>query len=431
MDPSVDILQPQTDFDLDISFNNSIEASTFSNWNDTTLQYPGTGDNTIAIRATMENAIYRFDSSRYRNVVHNLDSIQILMKKTGSNNNYEPIQGSHYRSEFLLGAARTTPVYPATLNLNYGLTTRTGGSPRAYQDGVIFRPYDNYYYADFTTRIYKANPNPSAPPNGGIAHCPQNARYNDGDYLIKARAVNVLAAVFEGPKIGGVLTPIEFTLDNYKPFVESITVKFGNVVVYRETWTDNNNQTIEWTNNNLSTTITTTELTAQASTVSVKSSEELEYLRLSIPSLNITNRPPDPNPNGDNIYFKFDLGTINPADLGEDVKIYFTGRDKNNNALIAFDGSYSGAQVDVPTRTGTTTWQDDNTPNLSYGDDSMHQFYIGCASNFTGHSTSENRSPQTFVYNRWIGSGNWFECTKCNLFPFVMNKIVIIVMMDI
>jgi hypothetical protein len=142
---------------LKIALNSDIEPITFSNWNNNNIKYPGNDENTFSLRTTMDNAQQGIDSSRYSNVAHNLDEIQIMIKNKFQSE-FKLVEGPHYRSEFSLHAQLNTPLYPNNLHDHYGDQYTTGASPSAYRDNVGFRPFDNYYYANFITRIHKNDP---------------------------------------------------------------------------------------------------------------------------------------------------------------------------------------------------------------------------------------------------------------------------------
>ncbi len=157
MDPLVDILHPNTPHDIYVTFNQNIESDTFSNWSQVNLNYPGTNFNTISVRSRMHGAIAGIDSSRYTNVVQNLDSLSILISYMDINSP-EPIYVPNWRSEFLMAAKRNTTLYPSNLHDHYGNQNTTGISPYAYRDNTLFKPYDNFYFADFVTMLHKNDP---------------------------------------------------------------------------------------------------------------------------------------------------------------------------------------------------------------------------------------------------------------------------------
>jgi len=157
MDPSVDLDLPDTEFSVDFTWNQDIENADFNLWDIGVIGYPGTVYNTLALRLTMVDALQGIDASRYTNVAHTIDSVRIVVQTPGIDS-FALIGGPFYKSQYLLGANMNTTIYPNVMTGRYGNLNTTGISPRAYQDGAVFRPYDNYYYADFLTRLHRDDP---------------------------------------------------------------------------------------------------------------------------------------------------------------------------------------------------------------------------------------------------------------------------------
>ncbi|MEM6394695.1 MAG: hypothetical protein AAF741_00005 [Bacteroidota bacterium] len=391
MDPLVDIHHPQTNFNIEITANQNIEANNFSNWNNTTLLLPGTAKNSIAFRAIMNGANQGVDASRYTNTAHNLDSIQLLIKNTNANT-FSPIIGPAYRSEFLLHATQNTPLYPSDIHNHYGSQNVTGISPRAYQDNVGFRPYDNYYFADFVTRIHNNDPMDGNTTPTMYAECPLYARYSDGKNRILARAKSIQDSVFYSDTI-------DVYIDNFKPYIKSTVISMNNTDVYSHDWTCGTTCSgLTSTGGVIYQDSIFNPLYLANVKVTVETSEPLHNLNLEMEAVGNTLIPYSINHNSamDTWEFYFNLQVIeefwdyvtsSAFTSGELMKLHFSGHDYDSNGnqgqeLLDLSSYYNscsgptcGCLVDVPYRTGITVWSDDANP-IAQGIDSSHFLFL-------------------------------------------------------
>ena len=93
---------------------------------------------------------------------------------------------------------------------------------------TVTRPYDEFYFPDFITRIHKDDLTNETSPTK-LSHCPMSTRYNDGRYQIKARVTNIRNANTDSPANN-------LTIDNYKPFIRSVKVQANGQTLYHRTW---------------------------------------------------------------------------------------------------------------------------------------------------------------------------------------------------
>ena len=393
-DPLIHIQHPYTAYDLEIALNSDIEPP-FSNWNNNNIEYPGNEKNTFSLRTTMDNAQQGIDPSRYLNVAHNLDEIQIMIKNKFQSE-FKLVEGPHYRSEFLLHAQLNTPLYPDNLHDHYGDQHTTGASPSAYRDNVGFRPFDNYYYANFITRIHKNDPMDGATTPTLIANCPQDARYNDGEYELKARVTDVRGNEFEGPMEQGVLTPVEFTLDNFQPFIQSVTFGAGPAgfptptVVTNQEWTCGEDGCISLSEP----TIVEVERSSwyafvdnSSLRIKVKASEPLGNLTLNLQQgVNMIAEDIEAvEVDAAEQNFLFDISNY-VNELSGQIQLSFDGYDKSNNPLLNFvdflNGPTPPSCLSVPTRTSTDPNGWDNPDQIpSGGGDFTYSICIDCGAN--------------------------------------------------
>ncbi len=197
------------------------------------IKYPGTNAQGLKIRCTMLNA-ENAGTDRFSNVAMNVSRVEFRIKPTSSPN-YSLIEGQGHESRIWIGATQEE-VYPDFISTEYGGWSKTGQYPFAYVTGD-HHAYDDFYFADFITRIHRNDPMDGNTTPTMIANCPQDARYNDGRYQLKAVVKDVRYDenaddaddhIFEGPRNDDdELAPLEFVLDNFKPFIESIEVSFG------------------------------------------------------------------------------------------------------------------------------------------------------------------------------------------------------------
>ncbi len=390
MDPLIDLQHPMTNYDIQLAFNKDIESNNFNDWDQVNISYPGDDENTVSYRATMIGATAGVDDSRYENVAHNLDSIRVVVKSS-RDEDYKPIYGPYYRSELLLHARNNTPLYPTQMTTRYANISTTGISPRAYQDGVGFRPYDNYYYADFVTRIHEDDPGDGSPTATIYADIPQTARYNDGKYNIFSRVTDVRGNYTSSDTL-------EFKLDNFKPFIEWVKVTINNTRIYEESWTNQGDSCIQFSNTSLQTTLNAGDI-AGGMTISVKASEQLDSIALNIPAFNIVNKAPVVNDTSTGYHYNFDITAAEVSVDSALVRLKFTGTDVNDNGLISFDAGQLATCFNIPLRATDTTWSDANATDLQFGIDSIHSFDFNCQSDddLGGNNATARQTQGTVV----------------------------------
>jgi hypothetical protein len=170
--------------------------------------YPGNNTSTVKVRVKLPNE----GNTNTYNTVYNADSIKILIKKAFEpGSEYASILGPKSQSLFSHGARIGTVRHNINLSMA-GSWTSTGMRPYAYSDAHL-RPWDDFYFADFVTRIHKDH-------SGGAlrtAELPANARYPDGEYAIFAQVTNIRGQTTSSDTLS-------FILDNFKPYVQRVEV---------------------------------------------------------------------------------------------------------------------------------------------------------------------------------------------------------------
>lgn len=212
--PNQYVQHQSQDFDIELTTKDNTDVQ---------LKYPGTARNAFRLRAIMKDG-HKIGIDRFENVTMNLDKADILLQRNGSND-YEHIVGfegknkTRIESKFWLGANHNTTIYPSDWNSrDFGTWTQTGTYPYAHNDANN-QIYDDYFFADFYTRIHKDK-------HDAFADIPSNARYNDGKYKLRSTVTNVRDALFEIPAI-------DITLDNFLPYITNVNIRFNGDQLYQ------------------------------------------------------------------------------------------------------------------------------------------------------------------------------------------------------
>lgn len=338
------------------------------------ILYPGDYENTIQARIEMDGQ--GSGGNGNYSVVMDVDKVEFKIKKASNSGDYQTVTGPYFNRIELGGTLNGVRMPNGMIGtVSVGNWSSPGIEPFAYNSD----PWDDYYFADFVTRIHVNDPMDGGTTPTQIANCPDNCRYGDGAYLLKVVSTNINNVQTEGPVTNNQLDPIEFTLDNFKPYIQTVNIRTlqNNTLFYNETWSCGNNQCVSFSKNNLSTTLPGEECKS-GFIITVTCSEVMENLLLSIPAYSISNKAPATVSEGSIFTFKIEANEI--TDLTQEVILHFSGTDKNSNQVISFSPNYAQQCVSIPTRISNTAWTDPNTPDLSYGDDDIHRFKFSCAS---------------------------------------------------
>jgi hypothetical protein len=156
-------------------------------------------------------------------------------------------------------------------------------------------PRDDYYFADFLSRIHLDDPRDGNTTPTQLAFCNEVARYPDGIYQVKISVTDVAGTIHEGPKnTNGGVDPYEFVIDNYRPYIREVTFNVSTIILYYEEWECNNN-CVQFSNNTEFNTVSST--TIKETGFDVQASEPLTECYLSIDAFDISNEAMDPDPN--------------------------------------------------------------------------------------------------------------------------------------
>ncbi len=339
------------------------------------VQYPGNKISPIASKIEMITTVSGKNNKRYDHIF-DVNRVYWQIKNIYSDDGFDQIKGPNTMAFIQLGGKLGYEVknHP---NPNFGNWQTTGVDSRAYSATYPKQPYDIYHYSDFVTRIHKDDPMDGSKK---IANCPENARYNDGEYQLQVIVEDIRSNYFIGPTTatGGSCNFIDFTLDNFKPYVQEVRIKtsYNNQDIYHEDWSCFDNEYIKFSKNDIETEVNSVDFSDGMKVYVEKTSEPLQDLKMSVPAYGISNRSPiSIGSNKD--YFVFEIEQTEIV-IGVDVIFHFSGKDYNGNDLIAFDESHRDRNIYVPTRKSKTEWKDDNSPQLTYGVDKIHRLLFAC-----------------------------------------------------
>ncbi|MFK7969184.1 MAG: PKD domain-containing protein [Bacteroidia bacterium] len=181
------------------------------------------------------------------------EEVRFLIKKQYSDDPFSEIKGRRTYSHLSLGGIKdstrwnanrvsssTGQRYPSvgnpfgetevTLDIGYpllntskGSYTKTGIVTNQYNDANgTDRGADYYYFSDFYHRIIRGH-NPHAQTASQpvpLARHPEEAEYPDGRYVLRAELETV-----ERELAASSPTDAEFTIDNFRPFIKSVTIR--------------------------------------------------------------------------------------------------------------------------------------------------------------------------------------------------------------
>ncbi len=203
--------------------------------------YPGDSLSSVKVRCTMLNpdGSVPATANHYDNVTMNIDNVELFIKKE-----YEPdsyynfIKGNSFESKIIHGARAGTTRYPSDGNPSWcsntdiantsqvGSFTKTGIKAYAYCDSLGY-PYDDFYFSDIFLRIAEDDSISSTILDA--AEINNEARYPDGKYLLKAKAVTVRDSVYWSE-------PQEITIDNFVPYIKEVKIYSNGSTAYWAGW---------------------------------------------------------------------------------------------------------------------------------------------------------------------------------------------------
>ena len=198
-------------------------------WVDWTPKYPGTQSTKTAVRVALEGEDP--GTNRY-DVVMDVNQVELRIKRPWESFlDFARIVSKHEESIISLGGRIEEEVINHPIG-EFGYWNETGIFPRAYNsttpDPNSGNPWDDYYFTDFVTRIHHEDT--MGDNVSYYAHCPEDSRYSDGPYELIARVTDISNLFFtEGPNPEGEEIPIEFNLDNFKPFVKKVSVSYPDL----------------------------------------------------------------------------------------------------------------------------------------------------------------------------------------------------------
>jgi hypothetical protein len=162
-----------------------------------------------------------------------------------------------------------------------------------------------------------------------------------------------------------------YIIDNFKPYLKKVTIKYGSATVYEGAW----NCTTACANGLKFNELVHKKMligdVPNGFTIIAEASEPLSQLELTIPSLGLSTLAAS-NISTDKRIFTFVTGAIASSQFqyALDRTLSFSGQDNNGNVLIALQTYKEAACVTIPTRTGNSTWL--NPSNVPFSNDKTH-----------------------------------------------------------
>ncbi|MEQ8474136.1 MAG: PKD domain-containing protein [Marinoscillum sp.] len=293
----------------------------------------------------------------YDKNVLDIDEVRVLIRRENEGNaDRKLIKGPNFDSRISDGSITTKERYPpGNQLLNYGSLTRTGYLPYAYKSSSDGYPRDNYYFADFVTRIHKLHNQGNAVGTNDLAKINEAARYGDGNYVLIPEVATVT------PSVNYSSTPFKLTIDNFRPFVKKVIIKKVELeqptsIIYAGEWywdgTSNELEKVSY------------EAYSGNAELIITTSEPMESLDVYSDGSHL-NIPTEVNAARDEWHFSITISSALPQTIG------FEGRDVNNNPL-----DLEPSTIAVRTGSGANDWSPSGSTNP--GRDLNHNFNQPC-----------------------------------------------------
>lgn len=372
------------------------------------VNYPGTNPSPLCVRPEMSPVSTPNGNIHNRySKIYDLNIVRLLIKKSYESD-YVTISGDEHSNVISLGG-RLGPIPLIETELfnnslaqyaadQWGSWTQMGVKSFAYNASIVTRPYDEFYFPDFITRIHKDDLTNETSPTK-LSHCPMSTRYNDGRYQIKARVTNIRNANTDSPANN-------LTIDNYKPFIRSVKVQANGNTFYHRKWDcDDGCQGMKLTPLPTVPNIPKRDV-LNGLYVTIEASEPLQTCTLKVNDLGEITQTWQLE-DGRLRQFLISPSQVNTLLSAQSIALKFTGTDWSNNALLALNSSHAGSScVEIPKRTGDNSWEDNI---INSGTDVVHFFNPGCGAPRDGEPTL-TIIPDESCFN--YGTGITWEVTQ-------------------
>ena len=315
----------------------------------------------------------------YSNVTMNIDNVELFIKKEYEvDYEYKYIKGNSFESKIIHGARFSTTRYPSPGNPSWcnntdianpnqvGSFTKTGIDAYAYRSSTTGYPYDDFYFSDIFLRIDKDDALSSV--NLLAAGINSEARYPDGKYTLKAKAVTVRDSVYWSEEQ-------ELLIDNFVPYIKEVEVRSNNSKIYQGGWTWYDNVGLRFGNQQHSYSRPGVDIT-----IHVTASEPMDTLYIAdIQPLGLFPTQHETVSNDRTEWvFRIPGANIPQYNQDGDHTITINGSDLAGNPLVLLQSSVTGgtyAPSEIPLRQSSTgTPEIDWSPNKPSGADSNNIF---------------------------------------------------------
>lgn len=270
------------------------------------------------------------------------------------------------------------------VSAGYGNYRKMGIYSRAYSDFAANHNYDEYFFNDYHTRIHRDDNFGKASVTLALRN--EDARYPDGRYDLIAESQTTRDVDFDNSA-----TPTRITIDNFKPYIKEVFIvsdqsEFG----YEREWNWNsttNNQILGpdqsdgfiYENDGFD--------------ISVTTSEPMQSMTISIPSLGISDQPMEnvfPTAPIEEAGRAWAFNVTSAQSVAGDHLIIFTGQDLATNTLVEVPTS-------IPYHNAAGGWTNDRPDDNG---DQNHTFTIeagGCRAPGGGRVASCLQADFTFT----------------------------------
>ncbi len=359
------------------------------------VEYSGTNSTNLALKVRLPNEA---NNSGTYNTVMDMNKAVFGIKKSHETN-YTIIKGDAEKGIISLGGKINEDKlnHPDAIKHgkkfielgSFGSWSITGQDAFSYTTSTP-HPWDVYHFSDFKTRIHKDDD--LTPISKHLyADSPENTRYNDGEYNVRAEAWHINNdSVPEYSEIENI------KIDNYRPFITKFDLQGINQTIYSLNRIQEEGTNI--LNNGFisrGSPIINVNTNSTTNTFYVNTSEPLKELYISWkkglePSYNTATAMT--NANGEGTRWSATILSLETAKY----IFKFKGKDKSDNKLMnvyALSGNNGLTNVNIPVRNSATTWINNYASDTTSCD--YVEFELACSykvKNFRPDISSENRA---------------------------------------
>lgn len=274
---------------------------------------------------------------------------------------------------------------PDNANTNYVFQANASSSAHKFiiSNNPFQLPHDRYLNTGLRTGVTESWPNNTTLD----ARHAQEAEYKDGFYKIRTEISDMDADVTHN----SVSNNKYILIDNFNPYIWKAEITPTGMTPYTASW-GWNGTALTFSPWDQTTMVLNSEFGA---TVNVYCTEPMESMNISIPKMNVSTTAMTVVSNTKNMRWKFSLTKAQLTAVTDSIiKLVFTGKDYNGNALLRNAGQ------NMPVRQSNGSW----LPTPVTGTDTNYRFFF-CPKPKNLHMISQTLDPNTG--NTWINCFDW------------------------